>query len=143
MGTYRSVPQIRCSEIIQNRNDRYRQFLRPEKLAKIIIAVSYFSKRSIIDVWQGSEYVSGSEYPRAVNSPGFWICLWFWMCYSLGYTRVLNMSLILNMLAFWLYQSSEYARVTQGSEYVWIILEYAWLCLALSGYAWISRNMYE
>ena len=30
LGTYKSVPQIRRSGI-QNRNDRYREILRPEK----------------------------------------------------------------------------------------------------------------
>ena len=29
------------------------------------------------------------------------------------------------MTGFWIYQSSAYAMVTQGSEYVWISAEYA------------------
>ena len=45
-----------------------------------------FSKHSIVDVWQGSEYASSSEY-----------------------IRILNMSLVLNVLEFWTCQSSEYA----------------------------------
>ena len=58
--------------------------------------------------------------PRFWVPPGLWICLWF--------------------------QVSEYARVTQGSEYAWIILnmhEYAWLCLDMSKYAWICLNLPE
>ena len=39
------------------------------------------------------------------------------------------MSRVLNLPKFLIYQSSEYASVTQGSEYVWIIPKYAWLCL--------------
>ena len=105
-------------------------------IAKIIIAVSYFSKHFIVDVWQeseyasgseypkGSGYASGSEYPRVLNSPifwiclfsefarifdipEFWICLWYWICHNSEYTRVPNMR-----------------GVTQGSEYAWIILIY-------------------
>ena len=34
------------------------------------------------------------------------------------FDRVLNMALVLNMPGFSIYQGSEYARVTQGSEYV-------------------------
>ena len=61
-----------------------------------------------------------------MNSPGFWIYLCFWMCQSFGYTRVLNMSLVLNMPGFLIYQGSE------GLEYKWIIPEYTWLCLTMS-----------
>ena len=69
---------------------------------------------------QDSEYISCSEYSKVLSTPGLWICLWF--------------------------QISEYARVTQGSEYAWIILnmhEYAWLCLDMSKYAWICLNLPE
>ena len=61
--------------------------------------------------------------PLVLNSPRFWICLWFWMCHSFGYARVL--------LCHWLLmcQSCECARVTQGSDYAWIIHKNAWLCL--------------
>ena len=72
----------------------YYQYLYLYYLAKIIIAVSCFSKRSIVDIWQGSENASGSEYQK-----------------------VLNMSLVLDVPEFWIYQGSEYARVTQGLEY--------------------------
>ena len=75
--------------------------------------------------------------PLVLNIPGFWICLLFWMCQSFGYTRVLNMPLV------WICQDSEYTRVTQGSEYIIIIPEYAWLCLDMSEYPWICRNSCE
>ena len=93
----------------------------------IIITVSYFSKHSIVYVWQSSEYTSGSKY-----------------------LRVLNMSLVLNVsefwiwiyLWFWMHQDTEYARVTQGSEFAWIITDY-WLCLNMPDYVGICMNMLE
>ena len=110
----------------------------------MIKGVSCFSKSSIMDVWQGSEYASSSEYPRVLNSPGFWIYLWFWMCQSFGYTRVLNMPLVLNIpgfwicLWFWIYQGSEYARITQGSQYALIIPEYAGICGNMPKSVWMA-----
>ena len=65
------------------------------------------------------------------------------MCQSFGYTRVLNMTLALNTPEFWIYHSSEYTRVAQGSEYTWLIPEYAWICLIMSEYVWICLNLPE
>ena len=48
----------------------------------------------------------GSEYTRILNILKFWICLWFSI-----------------------YQSSEYARLTHGPECIWIISEYAGICV--------------
>ena len=66
------------------------------------------------------------------------------------------MSLILNEPEFWIYKSSEYAsgfeyvmilnilefwichRVTQGSEYTWIILEYARICVNMTKSVWMA-----
>ena len=110
---------------------------------KIVIAVFCFSKAYIVGGWQGSGNASGSEYSRFLNSPEFRTCLWFWMCQSFGYTRVLNMLLVLNMRGFWIYQSSEYVRVAQCSEYAWIVPEYAWICLIMSGCVWICLNLPE
>ena len=86
----------------------------------------------------------------------FWVCLRFWIAQDFEYvsgfecakvldiaTRVLNMSLVLNMPGFWIYQSSEYARVTHGSKYAGIIPEYAWICLNMPEYAWICLNLPE
>ena len=145
-------------------------------LAKKIVAVRCFSKRSIVDVWQGSEYESCSEYLRVLNSPGFCICLWFWICQNMrnmpksawmtfvyispfpkcftilflalkfGHTKDLNVSVVLDMPGFRIYQSSQHAMVTQGSEYAWIIYEYAWyvwICLNMSAYARICLNQSE
>ena len=81
--------------------------------------------------------------PPVLNSPEFWACLWFWICQSFEYTRVLHIPLVLNMPGLWVYQSSEYVRVTQDWEYAWLIPEYAWLCLDMSEYAWICRYMRE
>ena len=53
---------------------------------KKIKAINFFSKHSIADVWQGSEYASSSDYPR-----------------------ILNMSLVLNVPKFWINQGSEFA----------------------------------
>ena len=78
---------------------------------------------------QDSEYVSGSECAIVLDIPGFWICLWFWMCQDSEYKRVLNMVCI--------------HKVTQGSKYIWIIPEYAWMCLILPGFIWICLNMPE
>ena len=33
-------------------------------------AKTIFEKRSLLDVWQGSEHTSGSEYVRVWNIPG-------------------------------------------------------------------------
>ena len=41
-------------------------------IAKIIIKKK-FAKRSIVHVWQDSEYGSGSEYNRVLNIPGLWM----------------------------------------------------------------------
>ena len=51
-----------------------------------------------------------------------------------GFERVLNMPRVLNMSGLWtsIYQGSEYARFTRGSEYAWISLNNSWICLILS-----------
>ena len=60
-----------------------------KNFAKTNAAVKLFATRSIVDVWQGSEYapVSDSEYTRVLNMPGytgFWICLNnFWTCLNM------------------------------------------------------------
>ena len=107
---------------------------------KIPIAGSSFSKRSILDVWQGSEYVSSSGYPM-----------------------VLTMTLFLNVPEFCIYQSSEYAcfkntrilnmpglhGVQNMPEQFLIYLnmpDHVWIYLNISeyaGYAWISLNLTE
>ena len=75
----------------------------------------------------------GSQYARFLNVPGFWIYQnsEFWICWSSKYASSSQC------------QGSEYARFTQGPEYVWIIHEFAWLCLNMSEYTWICQNMCE
>ena len=36
----------------------------------VIIIIIIFARHFIVDVWQGSEYVFGSEYSRALNILG-------------------------------------------------------------------------
>ena len=100
---------------------------------KITIAVSCFSKRSILDAWQGSEYVSGSEYPKVLNMSlllnmpefldilGFWKSFWFWICQR-----------ILNIPELW---------ISQGYIGFRICLNNSWICLNMSEYARICMNM--
>ena len=105
-------------------------------IAKIIIAVYYFSKmlhhgcltgfqvRFGPWIYGGSEYVSGSKYARVLNITGFWTC-----------------------------QDYEYARTTQSSRYAWICLNMPELflnrpdssrvCLNMSEYMWMCLNMSE
>ena len=76
-------------------------------LQKILQLLTIFAKCSIIDVWQGSEYASVSdfEYTRVLN--------------TLGLYRILNMP--------------QYARII--FEHSWICLnmpKYVWVCLNLS-----------
>ena len=67
----------------------------------------------------------GSECARVLDIPGFWKCLWFWICLDSEYTEL------------WICQ------VTQGSECAWIMTEYAGICLIMSGYIWICVNLLE
>ena len=113
-------------------------------IAKIIITcennlvVSCFFKHPILDVWQGSEYASGSHYLRVLNSPGFWICLWFWMRQNFRYTRVLNLP------GFWICQSYTGFRICLNNS--WICLNmpnYVWIWLNTPEYAWMYLNLPE
>ena len=98
---------------------------------KIIIAVNYFSKHFIADVWQGSEYALDFEYSSVLNIPGFWIHQ------GCKYARLLNMLLILIILGFCIYHSSKYVRVLNMTECVWIIPGYAWLWLNVPKSVWM------
>ena len=51
------------------------------------------------------------------------------------------MPLFLSIQGFWVNESSEYARVTKGSEYAWKVPEYFWLCLNITKYAGVYVNM--
>ena len=81
------------------------------------------------------------EYPRVLKSPAFWICFWFWMSHSFRYTRILNITLVLNMPGFWIYQSSEYVRVLNISYTEFrLCLNNFRICLNMLDYTWISLN---
>ena len=66
-------------------------------LRKELWLLTIFAQRSIVDVWQGSEFsfafwvFQGSKYTSVLNMPGFYIYFWFWICQSFEYTRAPNM----------------------------------------------------
>ena len=87
-----------------------------EHFGKIIVVFfTIFAKISILNLWEGSKYVSGFKYVRVLN-----ICklplIWQGSEYGSGckYGRVLNLP------GFRVCQVSAYASVTQGSEYDWM-----------------------
>ena len=53
-------------------------------------SVAVFAKRSIIDVWQCSEYVSDSKYAMVLNMLLVLNISGFWICHGSKYARVLN-----------------------------------------------------
>ena len=76
-----------------------------------VLNMSRFIKKTLhhIDVWQGSNYSSGSAYTRVLNMPGLHKVLKKMLhhrCWT-GFQI---------FLLFWTCHSSKYARVTQGSE---------------------------
>ena len=127
-------------------------------------------KNSILNLWGGSEYVSGFKYIRVLkiwrfsydrilnvsdawicnygwvlNIPGFQVCpvpayasiaqgseyAWIWLNNALWkssenawstFHRVLHMPPFLNVSGLRIWQSFEYASVTQGAKYAWISL---------------------
>ena len=78
-------------------------------LRKQLLLLIIFAQHFIVAILKCSEFTSGSEYPRALNIPLFWIC------------QGSAFALVLNRPGFSIYQDSEYAGVPQGSEYVWIL----------------------
>ena len=68
----------------------------------------------------------------------------FWISHNSEYARILNMPLVVSMIGFWIclwfsrYQCSEYARFTQGPEYAWICLKNSWICLIMPGSVWVA-----
>ena len=141
-----------------------------ERYGKIIIVFNnyFFSKSSILNLWEGSEYMSGfkwqgSEYAlkcsygRVLNIPGFQVCQ------ISAYANVVEDS---EYVRIWLnnalWQSSEYGQSTflrvlnklpllnmpglwilQGFEYARVTqgTEYAWICLNNTEYDWIWRHI--
>ena len=74
----------------------------------------YFVKQFMTDAWQSCEHAWGPEY-----------------------TSVLDMALILNMPGFWICKGSEYTKITQVSECVWISLDNSLIYLIV----WICQNV--
>ena len=77
--------------------------------------------------------------PPVLNSPGFWICLWFWMCQSFGYSYQgseyvsgFEYARILNIPEFWICQGYTWFKICRNNS---------WICLNMSEYAWICVNM--
>ena len=98
-----------------------------------------FAKYFIADGWQGCEHVRALNMPQVLNMLGFWIYQ------SSKYASVINIPGFWICLWFWMCQASEYDRVTQDSKYVWICLipEYPWECLTMLEYAGIFVNIPE
>ena len=94
------------------------------EIAKIIIVITIFAKPSIMNVWQGSEHVSGSENAKILDIPEFWICLW-----GSQYTRALNISGL--------------HRALNVHKYFFDMPDHVWICLNMAKYAWIFLNMLE
>ena len=105
-------------------------------IAKIIIAVIYFSKRSIVDIWQGSEYVSGSEYPKVLNMPLVLNVPEFWIYQGSEYASVLNMP------GFWICQAYTGSRICLNNTWIWLNMpDYVWIYLNMSVYTKICVSM--
>ena len=81
--------------------------------------------------------------PLVLNIPEFWIAKDSKYVSGSQCVRVLDIQGFSGFECARIYQSFKYARVTQGSEFAWIISEYAWICLIMSGYVWICLNMLE
>ena len=75
-------------------------------------------KSSILNIWEGSKYVSGFLHARVLN------------IYKFSYVdRVLNMRRDAIMECFWIFLDSEYVRFLhmQGLHKVLNITEYGWI----------------
>ena len=79
---------IHSARSLKNLMSIYWEIFRTSQRSKM----ERFGKNSILNLWEGSEYVSRSNYGRVLNIPGFWAC-----------------------------QVSAYARIAKGSEYGWIM----------------------
>ena len=113
----------------------------------MIIAVSCFSKRFIVDIYkdlsmplvlhipvswisQDSEHISGSEFARVLDIPRFWIYLWFWICQNSKYTR------------FRICQGYTGFRICLNNSWICLNMPYSvWICLKMPEYAGICVNM--
>ena len=69
--------------------------------------------------WLISQNAPSYMFDRVLNIGVLWICL-----SGSEYARLLSIALVLNIQTFWIYEGSEYVRVTQVSEYTSIVPEY-------------------
>ena len=88
-----------------------------ERFGKIITIFTIFAKNTILNLWEGSQYVSGVEYVIVLNIPKFSL-IWRGSDYLSG----CNNGKVLNITGFRVCQVSAYASVAKGSEYAWIWL---------------------
>ena len=107
--------------------------------------VAIFSKRSIVDVWQCSEYVSVSKYTKVLNMLlvismlGFWVYIsryikrfWIYLSQNIRkfcYTRVLNIAFLKYktcsvMPGFWIYLSQNIRKFCYAKVLNMPFLEY-------------------
>ena len=117
-------------------------------------------------MWRGSEYASKCNYRRILNIPGIQLCQvfayvnvaqgseydWIWLNNAIWqgsefawstFHRVLNKPQVLNMSGLRIWQGCEYARVTQGVEYVWMSQNMPQYSPSMREYALIRLDMIE
>ena len=86
---------------------------------------------------QDSEYISGSEFARVLDIPGFWIYLWFWICQNSKYTRVSNMPGLHRV-------QNMPGKCLNMPEYAWICLDLPeWLLLYISPFPHLFYNLFS
>ena len=85
--------------------------------------LNYFlQKSSILNLWEGSEYATGSKHARVLNIRKFYLIQQgFVIWVGIQLWNGSEYSMIASMSGF-IWQGYEYARVTQSAEYAWISL---------------------
>ena len=76
---------------------------------------------------------------------GFSICecyKTFWICQNMPWQSYGYIS-VFNILAFWIWKCSEYARVTQSSKYTTILLNIFEWDVNMPEYVWIYNNRHD
>ena len=59
-------------EILRDTHSEPGQRSKMERFGKIVIVFGYlYKKKFILNLWEGSEYVSGFKYGRVLNTPKF------------------------------------------------------------------------
>ena len=107
-----------CGPLVLHYCDRSREGRNLPYLKKCAKKNLHYFRKTLYDVWEGCEITCNPEY-----------------------TSVLDMGLILNMAGSWIYQGSEYTKVTQASGCAWISLNNSWKCVIISEYPWVCQNI--